>query len=123
MQLKNDDLEKAREIKAFLEKNIREHYSYNDLVRKFGMNTFKLKRAFKAVAHENVYEHVIKIRIERAIYLLENSDKPINCIANTVGFDQTNFNIQFKKLTGITPSEWRKAPRPGDFSFITKTAG
>ncbi len=117
MPLKND-LEKAREIKAFLEKNYWEHYSYDDLVLKFGMNKFKLKTAFKAVAHDNVYEHVTKVRITHAIDFLERTDLSIRHIASKVGLDKSNLNIQFKKLTGKTPKEWRKNPgTDNDLSF------
>lgn len=119
MRLKKGDLEKAREIKTFLEKNIREHYSYDDLVQKFGMNKFKLKVVFKAVANETVHEYITRVRIRQAIQLLENTDQTIGCISYSIGLDQTNFNIQFKKLTGKTPSEWRKEPGSESLLFTT----
>jgi AraC-like DNA-binding protein len=108
MQLKNEDLATALEIKQFLERNYREHYDYDYLVGKFGMNKFKLKLAFKAVSYHNVHSYITKLRVERAKELLENTDRTIGFIADKVGLDKSNFNIQFKKLTGYTPSEWRK---------------
>ncbi len=108
MQLKNEDLATALEIKQFLEKNYHEHYDYDYLVSKFGMNKFKLKLAFKAVSYHNVHSYITKLRVERAKDLLENTDRTIGFIAEKVGLDKSNFNIQFKKLTGYTPSEWRK---------------
>jgi len=107
MRLKNEDLAKALEIKQFLEKHYQEHHDYDYLVHKFGMNKFKLKVAFKAVSNDNVHSYITKLRIERAKELLESTDKTIGCIADKVGLDKSNFNIQFKKLTGKTPSEWR----------------
>lgn len=109
MPLKSD-LEKAREVKAFLEKHYREHYSYDDLVNKFGLNKFKLKQAFKIVAGDNVHEFVTKVRIEHAKVYLENTDLTNRDIAARVGIDKSNFYIQFKKKTGKTPDEWRKDP-------------
>lgn len=107
MPLKNEDYAKAKEIMAFLEKNYRENYSYDDLVKKFGMNNFKLKLAFKVVAGDNVHEFVSKIRIEHAKVYLESTDKTMRVIAARVGLDKSNLYRQFKKLTGKSPKEWR----------------
>jgi len=121
MHLKHEDLEKAREIKDFLEKHYREHCDYEYLVHKFGMNKFKLKIAFKAVTNYNVHEFITKVRIERAKELLENSDHTIAYIAKKVGLDKSNLNIQFKKITGETPSQWRKQPnQPFRLYYLSK---
>ena len=47
-------------------------------------------------------------RIDRAITLLQNSEKRINEVAALVGIDNANyFSILFKKLTGKTPKQVR----------------
>jgi two-component system response regulator YesN len=108
--VKPEDLEKAREIKAFLEKNYNVHYSYDDLVMKFGINNLKLKTAFKAVSNCNIHEFVTKVRMQNAKGMLANTDKTVRDIAKQVGLDKSNFIIQFKHLTGKTPTEWRRNP-------------
>ena len=110
MQLKKDDLEKAREVKTFLEKNYQEHYDYDYLIKKFAINRFKLKLAFKAVANDNVHVYITKVRIEKAKHLLDHTTYTVSLIAVKVGLDKSNFNLQFKKLTGYTPAKWRKRP-------------
>ena len=41
--------------------------------------------------------------------LLASPDAPVSMIARRVGFtDRSNFNRQFKALTGVTPEVWRK---------------
>ncbi len=112
MRVKNEDLARVREIKDFLEKHYSEHYDYEYLVHKFGMNKFKLKLAFKAVTSYNVHSFITKVRIEHAKELLETTDHTIEYIAYKVGLDKSNLNIQFKKITGKTPSQWRKDPYP-----------
>lgn len=116
MRLKNEDLAKAIEIKQFLEKHYQEHYDYDYLVHKFGMNKFKLKVAFKAVANDNVHSYITKLRVEKAKELLESTDKTIEFISGKVGLEKSNLNIQFKKLTGKTPSEWRNNKNTTSFS-------
>ncbi|OQP62014.1 hypothetical protein A3860_30485 [Niastella vici] len=110
MQLKELDLQTAREIKAFLEKNYRDHYDYDSLCQKFGINKRKLKLAFKEVTKENIHAFISKIRIQRAMYLLKTSDMTIENIASKVGLEKSNLNIQFKKYTGDTPARWRRNP-------------
>jgi AraC-like DNA-binding protein len=112
MPLRNEDLTKAMEIKNYLEKNYQDYYDYDYLVHKFGMNKFKLKLAFKAVSSDNIYAFITKVRIEQAKYLLETTNLTIGYIAYKVGLDKSNLYIQFKKITGKTPSEWRKNPYP-----------
>ena len=117
MLLKNDDIAKAIEIKEFLLKHYCEHFDYDYLAYKFGMNKFKLKLAFKAVTNDNIHSFITKLRIERAKELLENTDHTIEYIASKVGLYKSNLNIQFKKLTKKTPSQWRKIPIEGATSY------
>lgn len=120
MQIKNEDIEKALLIKAFLEKHYQESYDYAFLTKKFAMNKFKLKLAFKYVTSDNIHSYITKLRINYAKKLLETSDLPIGQIVVNVGLDKSNFNIQFKKITGKTPSQWRKHSKP-ELKFITTT--
>lgn len=107
MKLKKADLKKAKEIKTFLEENYQENHDYNSLSNRFGLNFFKLKYAFKTVTNYNIHAFLIKLKIERAKELLENTDETIDHIAAQVGLNRSNLFIQFKKLTGQTPSQWR----------------
>jgi len=107
MQLKKEDLDKARQIQEFLEKNYQQRYGYQDLVKRFAINTNKLKQAFAAVTHHTIHAYVTKVRMEHAKNLLVTTNFNIEIIAEKVGLDKSNFNIQFKKATGQTPSHWR----------------
>jgi transcriptional regulator GlxA family with amidase domain len=54
------------------------------------------------------YAYLQKIRISKAMELLEISEKNIVEIAYEVGFgDQNNFTKQFKLRTGMTPTQYR----------------
>jgi AraC-like DNA-binding protein len=110
MQLKKEDLEKAKQVKEFLEKNYQESYGYKLLCKKFAINKKNLVMAFTIVANDTIHAFVTKVRIKHAKILLSTTELNIGLIAVRVGLDKSNFNIQFKKLTGKTPSEWRKNP-------------
>jgi YesN/AraC family two-component response regulator len=108
MHLKKEDLAKANEIKIFLEKNYCESFDYDFLSKKYAINKLKLKLAFKSVVGDNIHSFINKLKIDRAKKLLEATDLNIGLIAVKIGLDKSNFNIQFRKITGKTPSQWRK---------------
>jgi two-component system response regulator YesN len=57
-------------------------------------------------------EVLIRIRMQKAKELLENTDLKNYEIAEKVGFsDPHYFSISFKKMTGKTPSEYAREKR------------
>lgn len=108
MLLKNEDLEKAMQIKAFLEKNYCENHGYEYLSKKFTINKCKLKSVFASVTNDTIHSFLTKVRVEHAKHLLEKTELTVGFIAIKVGLDKSNLNIQFKKHTGKTPSQYRK---------------
>jgi len=57
-----------------------------------------------------VSEYIQKIRIEEACNLLRNSNYKVILIAQMVGYkDIKHFNEIFKKITGMTPSSYKKS--------------
>ena len=66
-------------------------------------------RVFKANMGMRPMEYLSKRRMEQAKLLLSDSDMKINEIAQAVGFeDQNYFGITFRKLVGVTPTDYRK---------------
>ncbi len=56
------------------------------------------------------------IRIDRALDLLAQSDEPIARVSKLVGFQQVrSFERAFKKVTQLTPLQYRKMTRPRRF--------
>jgi len=54
-------------------------------------------------------EYLTGVRIKNARYMLENTDKPISCIAESCGFNDSNyFSVAFKNIMGISPKQYRK---------------
>ncbi len=112
----------ALQIKNFLDNNFREHYDYECLVEKFGISKRKMIEAFKEITNDNVHSYLTKVRMEKAKELLESTDYTIEYVACKVGLDKSNLNIQFKKTTGKTPSEWRKDHSSG-YTYSLQTSG
>lgn len=67
---------------------------------------------FKKHSGLTISEYVLQLRIQRAKVLLNKSNKNVMQIAQEVGFhDSYYFSRQFKKMTGLTPSQFRISER------------
>ncbi|OQP66627.1 helix-turn-helix domain-containing protein [Niastella populi] len=108
MNLKRSHIEKAVQIRDFLHKNFFENYDYEFLCKKFGLNKFQLKSAFKAVTNDNIHSYLTKLKMDHAKRLLQKTEFSIDYISAAIGLDRSNFYIQFKKHEGKTPAQWRK---------------
>ena len=54
-------------------------------------------------------EYIRKLRIEKAIHLMETTAYPLTDIAYLTGFsDQSHFTRMFKSFVGVTPAAWRR---------------
>ena len=69
-----------------------------------------LSERFKQVTGVNFVDYIARIRIEKALELLQDRHLRISEIAFTVGFQSlSQFNRVFKKLTGQSPTQFRSA--------------
>ena len=69
-------------------------------------------RNFKAYTGHNFVDFVTKVRVGQACSMLVASDDHITTICYNAGFQNlANFNRQFRKLKGMTPSEYRQTAR------------
>lgn len=72
------------------------------------MSTFHFARRFKQATHETPHQFILRCRLERARDLLRNSHHTLADIAHQVGFaDHSHMTRAFKRMNGVTPSEWR----------------
>src|SRR5687767_8778043 len=109
MNLKQDYCVKLGIIKDTLDNDYKRHYTYSQLALKINTNEFKLKNGFLQLYKISLYAYLTNVRIEKAKVLLSQTEDAIKLIAGKVGFkDTSNFNKNFKKLTGISPSLWRR---------------
>lgn len=77
-----------------------------------GLSRSHLSVLFKNVTGVSPYEYLLLQRIERAVRFLSDSDRTVIDIAQECGFRSLpNFNKAFKRVTGITPTDYRKSSR------------
>ena len=104
---------KINKIGILAKNYILENYANPDLSLslisdELGFHMAYLSAIFKEQMGEGTSEYIGKVRIDKAINLLETTTKSIEEISQTVGFGSSRtFNRAFKKHTGVTPSEYR----------------
>lgn len=77
-----------------------------------GLSRFHFCRSFKESTGLSPHAWLRQHRLEQAMNMLREGDDSIFSIAAALGYaSQTAFAAAFKKLTGETPSDWRKRVR------------
>lgn len=83
--------------------------SIDDVCRKIGLSQAQLYRKLKAITNETPVSFIRKIRLEKSLELLKETDLTIKEIAFAVGFSTSNYFIRvFSKTYGYSPNTLRK---------------
>lgn len=79
------------------------------MAREAGLSKVQFTRRFKRMTGESPNLYLMRRRIERASQLIQQSPFKIEEIAETMGYsDVFFFSRQFKRITGLPPSHFRK---------------
>ncbi|MCS7458568.1 helix-turn-helix domain-containing protein [Paenibacillus doosanensis] len=115
--LQMDELREAKhpqfaihEVKAYLEQHVMNpNLSLDFLSEKFGMNGKYLSKAFKEAYGVKFVDFMIDLRMQHAKRLLTETDRTVQEIAENVGYSSAiSFIRTFKKMTGMSPGDYRK---------------
>lgn len=102
----------ARELKDIIQDQIDTNLtlSLKEISQSLNVHPSYLSREFsKYFDNLSFGDYIRKLRIEKALQLLNNPNYSLAEIAYLTGFsDQSHFNRIFKKHLGINPSEYRK---------------
>ena len=99
----------VRELEESIKEKFREHDLIRQLIHDSGLPERTLKRRFKKATGQTLIEYIQNLRVEEAKHHLETTRAAINDISFEIGYeDPAFFRRLFKRLTGMTPSEYRK---------------
>lgn len=77
-----------------------------------GLSRFHFCRAFKESTGLSPHAWLRQHRLEQAMNMLRDTDTSVVSVAAALGYaSQTAFAAAFRKLTGETPSDWRRRTR------------
>ena len=106
---KNQEARPIRLAKQYINENYNRAISLESVSNHIGFNPAYFSSMFKKSTGQNFMDYVIEIRILNARNLLVQTNQDVADIAAKVGYtDLKYFSRIFKKLTNLTPSEYRK---------------
>ena len=95
--------------KLFIEQNYNSDISLSDIAGFVYISTSHFARAFKKYYNISPIQYLLKVRIDNAKTLLEETNLKVGEISSAVGFGaQQRFNDIFKKQSGLSPGEYRQ---------------
>jgi transcriptional regulator GlxA family with amidase domain len=102
---KDEAVLKAQE---YIEKNIHDRITIDELAAVATMGRRSFERRFRQATNNSVLEYIQRVKIESAKRQFETSRKNINEVMYDIGYTDTKaFRDLFKKITGLTPVEYR----------------
>lgn len=97
-----------KQAQEFIETNYSEKITVDGLADMVAVGRRSFERRFKKATNNTVVEYLQRVKIEAAKRRFENSLKNINQVMFDVGYTDTKaFRTVFKKITGLTPIEYR----------------
>jgi transcriptional regulator GlxA family with amidase domain len=105
---KEHDDESIKKAQEFIESNFQDKLSVEQLADMFALGRRSLERRFKKATNNTVIEYIQRVKIEAAKKSFETSRKNINEVMYDIGYsDNKAFRTTFKKITGLSPIEYR----------------
>ncbi len=95
-------------IVNYVQEHLSENITLDALALYCGRHPNYLSALFKRETNKNIQNYILEERIKKAKHLITYSDYLFIDIAHLCGFEsQSYFTVQFKKMVGCTPKEYR----------------
>ncbi|WP_270566879.1 response regulator transcription factor [Clostridium beijerinckii] len=106
---KNKYSKKVADSIDYINKNLfNQSLSLTDIAENINVHKVYLCRIFKEETGENVTQYILKARIEKSKEIILSTNYKLYEISDKLGFNSPQqFSILFKKVTGITPNQFR----------------
>ena len=112
----NFDLER---VHSLMQARVHEQLELEALAETVSLSKFHFIKKYKELTGTTPINHFIHLKVERACHLLDVTTKSINEISFAVGYeDAYYFSRIFKKIMGISPSQYRRM-RMGTFPYTS----
>ncbi|WET00541.1 AraC family transcriptional regulator [Flavobacterium sp. YJ01] len=105
---KDSKVDRLSEVFQYVNKNYKKNISLEEIAAVANMTRTSFCRMFRVKTKKNFVDYLHEIRISNACKLLLETDKSMSEIAYECGYKTaSNFNKLFKKVKGITPSDFK----------------
>ncbi|HEY1202409.1 MAG TPA: helix-turn-helix domain-containing protein, partial [Niastella sp.] len=105
---KNHDDDLIRQAQNFIEENLGDKISFEQLASKLAISRRNFDRRFVKATGNTPVEYLQRVKVEAAKRALESGRKTVFEVMSDVGYsDDKAFREVFKKLTGLSPLDYR----------------
>jgi transcriptional regulator GlxA family with amidase domain len=106
-QKKHED-DPIRKAQEYIEQNLTEKISIEDLASRFAIGRRHFLRRFKKATSNTPAAYIQRVKIEAAKKQLESTRKNVSEVMYEVGYaDVKTFRMVFKKITGLSPVDYK----------------
>jgi transcriptional regulator GlxA family with amidase domain len=119
------DTRQLRLVNAAIREKIAEPLSVSALSAVAGLSRSHFSHAFRTSVGRTPHAHIVRLRVEHAMKLMLETDVSMSEVALATGFsDQAHFSNQFRRMAGVTPTQWRRSNRhnehesPSEDTFV-----
>jgi AraC family transcriptional regulator len=93
----------------FIRENLDKDLSLAEMAATVTMSKYHFAKSFKQAMGIAPHRYLVRLRIEKARKLLIQDSQSVDEIASSVGyFDRAHFAEQFRRYTGMSPTEYRR---------------
>lgn len=104
------DLPSLKRARDYIHANFRHRVTVTDVARAAAVHPVYLGQMFHEQFGETLGDYIKRVRVRAAAELLSSSNVPLADVAFEHGFcDQSHFHRVFKRFSGVTPAEFRRA--------------
>jgi len=99
-------------LKAFLRENVNRKLTLADICNKVNYSRSFLCKTFREQTGETLFAYFNRLKVAEAKRQLAQTQASVGNISRALGFSEAKyFGAMFKKLVGMSPSEYRKIAR------------
>ena len=110
-----DDRDLAAAMR-FIRENSDRPIGVQDVARHVAVSRSTLNRKFQRTFERSVHDEILRVRLDRAMELLRETDLPLATVSERAGFRHREyFGAVFKAEVGMTPNQFRQ--KQSDRSF------
>lgn len=107
---RNSNVKLIQDLIEYLNQNYFNDIDLKELALEFNISYHHMCHLFKDYTNSSIIQYVTSLRIDKSIYYLKHTDKPMSEIASLIGYDDANyFSRIFKKVISLSPREYIKS--------------
>jgi AraC-like DNA-binding protein len=97
------------QVRAYIDSNLHRSLPIATLCKEFNTNKTSLQERFRAYSGLSLHAFLLQSRMEKAEFLLRETDDPVKYIAMQCGYRKVHsFNKAFKAYWRLSPGAYRK---------------